>query len=236
MRHLRSDLTTKKRQRSEAFAKCLLDVGNGEIGEPDEKDAHASSWITIPPGCLVTVDETGLSQLIDFIYDDMTLRTPTAKTLQEKAIICPKNETADIVNAKILPDIEGPSKTYLINDQAIPMGKETSETELLYLMEYLNTSTFSGFPPHELELKVGLMISNNVYIIASFILYYCSDNQYAISIKEDTAYLCLHSPKTTKETRSNTPYPEEGCHTPSVAKTWDATIPFIAQDTRSYTL
>ncbi|GKB16102.1 hypothetical protein Tco_0850025 [Tanacetum coccineum] len=39
---------------------------------------------------------------------------------------------------------------------------------------------------------------------------YCSDNQYAVSIKEDTAYLCLHSPKTTKETRSNTPYPEEG--------------------------
>ncbi|GKC39124.1 hypothetical protein Tco_1051508, partial [Tanacetum coccineum] len=31
---------------------------------------------------------------------------------------------------------------------------------------------------------------------------YCSDNQYAISIKEDTAYLCLHSPKTTKKTRS----------------------------------
>ncbi|GJZ65054.1 reverse transcriptase domain-containing protein [Tanacetum coccineum] len=30
---------------------------------------------------------------------------------------------------------------------------------------------------------------------------YCSDDQYAISIKEDTAYMCLHSPKTTKETR-----------------------------------
>ncbi|GKC29718.1 hypothetical protein Tco_1037012, partial [Tanacetum coccineum] len=28
---------------------------------------------------------------------------------------------------------------------------------------------------------------------------YCSDNQYTVSIKEDTAYLCLHSPKTTKE-------------------------------------
>ncbi|GKD73227.1 hypothetical protein Tco_1331509 [Tanacetum coccineum] len=36
---------------------------------------------------------------------------------------------------------------------------------------------------------------------------YCSEDQYAVSIKEDTAYLCLHSPKTTKETRSNTPYP-----------------------------
>ncbi|GJR86234.1 DNA-directed DNA polymerase [Tanacetum coccineum] len=31
---------------------------------------------------------------------------------------------------------------------------------------------------------------------------YYSDNQYAISIKEDTAYPCLHSPKTTKETCS----------------------------------
>nr|GFB76427.1 DNA helicase [Tanacetum cinerariifolium] len=70
--------------RSEAFAKWLLDVGNGEIGELDEEDAHDSSWITIPPGYLVTAYEIGLSQLIDFIYDDTTLRTPTAETLQEK--------------------------------------------------------------------------------------------------------------------------------------------------------
>nr|GEX89343.1 UBN2 domain-containing protein [Tanacetum cinerariifolium] len=31
---------------------------------------------------------------------------------------------------------------------------------------------------------------------------YYSDIQYAISIKDDMAYLCLHSPKTTKETSS----------------------------------
>ncbi|GJU67061.1 hypothetical protein Tco_1253320 [Tanacetum coccineum] len=36
---------------------------------------------------------------------------------------------------------------------------------------------------------------------------YYSKDQYAVSIKEDTAYLCLHSPKTSKTTRSNTPYP-----------------------------
>ncbi|GKF41505.1 hypothetical protein Tco_0124847 [Tanacetum coccineum] len=70
-----------------------------------------------------------------------------------------------------------------------------------------------------------VMTSNNVYFIASFIplimeclvniskrrafcslnkdilkIYY-SDNQYAVSIKEDTASPCLHSPKTTKERR-----------------------------------
>ncbi|GJX31614.1 DNA helicase [Tanacetum coccineum] len=110
--------------------------GNDEIGEPDEEDAHDSSWITIPPGYLVTADETWLSQLIDFIYDDTTLRKPTAETF----------------------------KTYLSNDQAIPIGKETSETELLYPMEYLNIITFPGLLPHELELKVGspIMLLRNV--------------------------------------------------------------------------
>ncbi|GJT97213.1 hypothetical protein Tco_1092731 [Tanacetum coccineum] len=47
-----------------------------------------------------------------------------------------------------------------------------------------------------------MMTSNNVYFIASFIPYYYSEDQYAISIKEDTAYPCLHSPKTTEGLRS----------------------------------
>ncbi|GJU34061.1 hypothetical protein Tco_1182415 [Tanacetum coccineum] len=38
---------------------------------------------------------------------------------------------------------------------------------------------------------------------------YYSDNQYAVSIKEETVYSCLHSPKTTKDHMINTPYPED---------------------------
>ncbi|GJU69694.1 DNA helicase [Tanacetum coccineum] len=79
-----------------------------------------------------------------------TLKTPTTGGLQEKAIVCPKNDTADAVNAKNLSSIEGHSKTYVSINEAIPIGRETSETEMLYPMEYLNTITFPGFPPHEL--------------------------------------------------------------------------------------
>ncbi|GJX43991.1 DNA helicase [Tanacetum coccineum] len=53
-------------------------------------------------------------------------------SLQEKEIVCPKNATADDVNAKILSDIEGQSKIYLSNDEAIPMGGKTSKMEFLY--------------------------------------------------------------------------------------------------------
>ncbi|GJT09423.1 DNA-directed DNA polymerase [Tanacetum coccineum] len=37
---------------------------------------------------------------------------------------------------------------------------------------------------------------------------YCSDIQYAVSIKEDTAYLCLHFTKDHEGNKINTPYPE----------------------------
>ncbi|GKG09622.1 DNA helicase, partial [Tanacetum coccineum] len=78
MRLLRYGLMNEERKRSEAFAIWLLDVGNGEIGELDEEDDQDNSWVSIPPEYSVSADETGLSQLIDFIYDDATLKTPTA--------------------------------------------------------------------------------------------------------------------------------------------------------------
>ncbi|GKE20706.1 DNA helicase [Tanacetum coccineum] len=127
-------------------------------GEPDTENEQDSSWVIIRPEYTVTANEAGMSELIDFIYDDTTLKAPTAGSLQEKAIVCPTNETADIVKAKILSNIEGQSKTYLGNDEAISLGTETSETELLYPIEYLNTMTFPGLPPYELKLKVGLPI------------------------------------------------------------------------------
>ncbi|GJY61331.1 DNA helicase [Tanacetum coccineum] len=164
MRLLRSDLSDEQRKRSEVFAKWLLDVGNGEIGENDQQDDEDTSQITVSQEYCIDPGKEGLSKLINFIYDDATLKAPTASTLQEKAIVCPKNDTTDEVNAKILSSTKGVMKTYLSRDEAIPLGKQTSETEMLYPMEYLNTLTFPGFPPHELQLKVGtpIMMLRNV--------------------------------------------------------------------------
>ncbi|GJS28252.1 hypothetical protein Tco_0488872 [Tanacetum coccineum] len=38
---------------------------------------------------------------------------------------------------------------------------------------------------------------------------YCSDNLYAVSIKEDKTYLCLHFIRNHEELKSNTPYLED---------------------------
>ncbi|GJV17989.1 DNA helicase [Tanacetum coccineum] len=141
-----------------SFASWLLDIGNGKIGEPAADDIQNSSWITVPQRYCIPDDNNGLSNLINFIYDKDTLQHPTAQELQHKAIVCPRNDTADIINTEILKMVDGNSIIYRSSDEAVPLGNDRGATELLYPMEYLNTLQFSGFPPHELELKVGIPI------------------------------------------------------------------------------
>ncbi|GJU76322.1 DNA helicase [Tanacetum coccineum] len=136
MRLLRSDLSDEERERSKLFAQWLLDVGNGEIGYPDKDNGQDTFWITVLQEYCISPSEH----------------------------VCPKNDAADTVNANILASVEGVTKTYLSRDEAIQMGRETSETKMLYPIEYLNMITFPGFPPHELQLKVGspIMLLRNM--------------------------------------------------------------------------
>ncbi|GKE14700.1 DNA helicase [Tanacetum coccineum] len=138
-----------------SFASWLLDIGDGKTGEPDPQDPKNTSWVDIPINYSIPDNENGLQNLINFIYDQSTLQTPSAVTLQQKAIVCPKNETADTINSKVLEMVQGETKIYLSHDEATPIDNDGAETEMLYPVEHLNTLKLSGFPPHRLELKVG---------------------------------------------------------------------------------
>ncbi|GJV07630.1 DNA helicase [Tanacetum coccineum] len=84
--------------------------------------------------------------------------------LQQKAIVCPKNETADIINSKVLDMVPGESTSYMSQDEATPTKNDGAETEMIYPVDHLNTLKLPGFPPHHLELKVGapVMLLRNV--------------------------------------------------------------------------
>nr|GEV69872.1 DNA helicase [Tanacetum cinerariifolium] len=126
----------------------------GVSADEHQKDSENTNWMDIPLTYYLSDDEKGLSKLIDFINDQMTLRTPSAITLQEKAIVCPKNETADMINSKLLEMVQGETKTYLSHDEAIPLERDGVDTKMLYHLEHLNTLKFLGFPPNRLELKI----------------------------------------------------------------------------------
>nr|GEU66750.1 helitron helicase-like domain-containing protein [Tanacetum cinerariifolium] len=76
-------------------------------------------------------DDNAILNLINFIYDADTLRYPSAQKLQEKAIVCPKNDTAGIINDKILSLFTITTRTYLNHDDAIPHTHDGEEIELL---------------------------------------------------------------------------------------------------------
>nr|GEW13016.1 DNA helicase [Tanacetum cinerariifolium] len=139
MRLMQPFQSEEQQNLSRVFATWFLDTGNGNIREPDDCDPQNSSWIRIPEKYCIPDDNDGISKLINFIYDNSTLQNPTAKELQQKAIVCPRNETADIINAHILRMIKGKSIIYKSSDEAITLKNDGGAVELLYPMEYLNT-------------------------------------------------------------------------------------------------
>ncbi|GJZ81100.1 DNA helicase [Tanacetum coccineum] len=140
------------------FARWLLDIGDGNIGDKDETDVENCSIVQMPENLCITDSAAAITELINFIYDDQTLKNPLAEDLQRKVIICPKNETADAINTDVLSLVTRASHVYPSSDEATPHGNDGGESELLYPNEYLNSLKFAGLPPHRLELKVGVPI------------------------------------------------------------------------------
>nr|GEV97514.1 ATP-dependent DNA helicase PIF1-like [Tanacetum cinerariifolium] len=133
-------------------------IGDGNIGEPDATDEENSLLTQIPDKLCIPNGDTAMREIIHFVYDTQTFQRPSAKDLQKKVIICPKNETADTINSHILSLLNEQERVYLSSDEATPHGNDGGETELLYQSEYLNSLNFPELPPYRMQLKVGAPI------------------------------------------------------------------------------
>nr|GEU62523.1 helitron helicase-like domain-containing protein [Tanacetum cinerariifolium] len=80
---------------------------------------------------------------------------------------CLPPDEKDIINSKVLDMVVGESTIYMSQDEATPTGNDGAEIKMLYPIENLNTFKLPGFPPHQLELKVGapVMLLRNVNIV-----------------------------------------------------------------------
>ncbi|XP_071693584.1 uncharacterized protein [Rutidosis leptorrhynchoides] len=158
MRLQKPGVNSIEKKNIKIFSSWLLNVGNGNLGIPDEEDPSNASWINIPSKYCIEHDENGMLNLISFIYNDDLLQNPSASLLQQQVIVCPKNNDADSINESILSMVRRQETTYLSFDMAIPRINDKGETELLYPIEYLNNLHYPSLPPHRLQLKAGVPV------------------------------------------------------------------------------
>ena len=121
------------------FSKWLLQMGNGNLQSSSVTD---DDMIDIPAECLV-------DDLVDELFPDFSVDR------QMSVILTPKNETSLKLNDKILERLPGIKREFFSCDKALCDDEEEAQN---YPLEFLNSITPTGMPPHKLILKKGCTV------------------------------------------------------------------------------
>ncbi|GKA10835.1 ATP-dependent DNA helicase PIF1-like protein [Tanacetum coccineum] len=169
------------------------------------QDYHFKAKIRLEDcaGCCFIRRQDCSQQIVTETYPNFIERQKDDAYLQERAILTPKNDDADAINAYMFKKLEGEPVTYHNTDEICKASTDTLDQQHLYPVKFLNTLNFPGIIAVIMEYLVNIRKRRALWNLNEDILKNNdSEDQYAVSIKEDTAYPCLHSPKTTKERRA----------------------------------
>ena len=143
------DLTTNVRVTSAGndtgFQYLLQKIGNGEF--PTEPQLGYNK-IQLPHDLLLNSNK--LSDLCDFVFENLEDNSMNRNWLANRSIITPTNKAAEKVNLYMIAKFPGDERIYKSSDSV--------DNEMQYPIEFINQLNPSGFPPHILRLKVGCTI------------------------------------------------------------------------------
>lgn len=127
------------------FAEWLLKIGEGHIPPINGLE---TDMIQIPKDFVLPSQD--VNSLIDFIYPNLFVHS-NPRYLVERAILTPKNDYVDVINSTIMSQFPGEAVEYLSADTT----EKHTESEHQYPIEFLNSLSAGGLPPHKLILKPG---------------------------------------------------------------------------------
>ncbi|CAG9794337.1 unnamed protein product [Diatraea saccharalis] len=124
------------------FSQWVLKVGDGSANE------DVNDHIELPQRCIVD------NSILDHIFG-ASLNMNDYKSYSRKVILTPKNDDCSQLNDQVIEKISGLLKIYESSDAVV---EEDRNDVLNYPVEFLNSITPAGLPPHILKLKVGCII------------------------------------------------------------------------------
>ena len=131
----------------EQFANYLLDLGEGKIPNVPEEGEFA-----IEINETLALENDTIADITNWVYDDMNNHFQNHEWLRERVILSSTNAEIDMVNEYMTRRF--PGKAHVCN------SVDTAETEGKYTVsiEILNSLCPSGMPPHQMTLKIGMLI------------------------------------------------------------------------------
>lgn len=131
-------------QDQEEHNEWLLQIGDGDT--PRIRGLPLDT-VAIPDAMITDND------LVDVIFDN--IENLNADQLAERAILAPKNCDCLDINNRIIARMPGNVIEYHSQDRILSEDANDFEN---YSIEFINEQTPSGFPPHTLKMKIGIVI------------------------------------------------------------------------------
>ena len=139
------DVNMRAGLEQQVFANWLLQLGDGKL--PRKNNKPFFQCIELPESCVLQKNENHLAAIFNVI--DGT------ENFCNRVVLTPTNDEALEINEQILDCLRGESVTYFSVDSVV---SDDIEEVNLYPLEFLNSLTPSGMPPHKLRLKIGCVV------------------------------------------------------------------------------
>uniref|UniRef100_A0A0D3A3Y7 ATP-dependent DNA helicase n=1 Tax=Brassica oleracea var. oleracea TaxID=109376 RepID=A0A0D3A3Y7_BRAOL len=123
------------------FSDWLLQVGEGHphLESGYECDNHHEQMIAVDKSLIRVSGDDSLKEVVDAAYGDISKLTNPQTSCTDKAILTPRNETVDEINAYTISQTDGVSRDYFSSDSFEISDTRSKHNETLYSIEYLNS-------------------------------------------------------------------------------------------------
>ena len=124
------------------FSEFLLRIGNGT------EESFANDYVQLPDDILIEYEsDQSIHMLIDRVFPALESKWTSLAYMHECAILSTRNEHVDSLNALMIDKFPSKEKVYYSHDSI------DDDSHNNYPLDFLNSITPNGLPPHELKIK-----------------------------------------------------------------------------------
>uniref|UniRef100_A0A453JU33 ATP-dependent DNA helicase n=1 Tax=Aegilops tauschii subsp. strangulata TaxID=200361 RepID=A0A453JU33_AEGTS len=127
------------------FSEYLLRIGNGT------EETISDDYVRLPDEIVIgyTEDEKAINMLIEDVFPSLQANSRSREYMSARAILSTKNDHVDDLNDKMISRFPGEERLYHSFDSI------EDDLQNNYTIDFLNSITPNGLPPHVLKLKVN---------------------------------------------------------------------------------